>query len=127
MPGESAVVSGLSEAEAASRSRAEGPKELPRAERRGLPRFIQDVVRKPMFGLLIGAGAINLLLGELGEALILLAVANRPGTTEGSHRHFLAEIHSRMRDLKSMANPKLNDDQNPRSGGIFFMSLRIRR
>jgi Ca2+-transporting ATPase len=77
MPGEStAAVSGLSEAEAASRLRAEGANELPRPDRRTLARIVFDVVREPMFGLLIGAGIVYLLLGDLAEALILLAFAS---------------------------------------------------
>jgi Ca2+-transporting ATPase len=76
MPGElGAAVSGLSEAEAASRLRTEGANELPRPDRRTLPRIALDVVREPMFALLIGAGAIYLLLGDLGEALVLIAFA----------------------------------------------------
>jgi len=72
---EPAAVMGLSEAEAASRLRAEGANELPRPDRRTLLRIVLEVVREPMFGLLIGAGIIYLLLGDLGEALILLAFA----------------------------------------------------
>lgn len=51
---------------------------------------------------------------------------NRPGTTEELLRHFLAETHSSMRNLKSMPNPKLNDDQI-RQAVAFLMSLRTRR
>ena len=66
---------GLTEAEAAARLRAEGFNEIPSTERRTLPRILRDVLREPMFALLLGAGAIYLVLGDLGEALILLAFA----------------------------------------------------
>ena len=57
MPGEgSSAALGLSEAEAAARLAAEGANELPRAERRTLPIIIVEVVREPMFALLLGGG-----------------------------------------------------------------------
>jgi Ca2+-transporting ATPase len=66
---------GLSEAEAAERLRGEGPNELPRQGRRSLLRIVVDVLREPMLALLLGAGAIYLALGDLHEALILVAFA----------------------------------------------------
>src|SRR5579859_4076181 len=67
--------SGLSEIEAAQRLQAEGANELPRAGHRGLLQIVVEVVREPMFALLLGAGAIYLALGDLGEALMLIAFA----------------------------------------------------
>jgi Ca2+-transporting ATPase len=64
---------GLSEPEAARRLRAEGANELPQADRRTLLRLVLEVGREPMFQLLIAAGLIYLFLGDLGEALMLLA------------------------------------------------------
>jgi P-type Ca2+ transporter type 2C len=72
---EPSPLQGLSESEAAARLRAEGANELPRAGHRTLPRIVIDVFREPMFGLLVGAGVIYLLLGDLTEALLLLAFA----------------------------------------------------
>ncbi len=66
---------GLSEQEAATRLREEGFNELPSADRRTILRIVGDVVREPMFALLLGAGAVYLVLGDLGEALVLLAFA----------------------------------------------------
>src|SRR5471030_1275589 len=66
---------GLSGREAAARLAAEGYNELPRAERRTSLRVAVDVVREPMFGLLLSAGIIYLVLGDLGEAVILLVFA----------------------------------------------------
>lgn len=67
---------GLTEYEAAARLRAEGFNEIPSTEHRTLLRIVRDVLREPMFALLLGAGAVYLLLGDLGEALILLAFAS---------------------------------------------------
>ncbi|RPH66212.1 MAG: ATPase, partial [Burkholderiales bacterium] len=67
---------GLSPAQAAERFAAEGPNELPRAGARPLGRIALGVIREPMFGLLLAAGAIYLLLGDLAEALLLMAFAS---------------------------------------------------
>ena len=66
---------GLSGQEAAQRLRTEGPNALPELERRTALRIILEVVREPMFALLLGAGVLYLLLGSRGEALVLFAFA----------------------------------------------------
>ncbi len=67
---------GLTSLEAQARLEAEGANELPRTGSRSVLRIVRDVVREPMFGLLIGAGVIYLLLGDLTEALMLLGFAS---------------------------------------------------
>ena len=66
---------GLSGREAAQRLRVEGPNALPELERRTPLRIVVDVVREPMFALLLGAGVLYLLIGSPGEALVLFAFA----------------------------------------------------
>ena len=66
---------GLSEAEAAARLRAEGPNELPGRDRRTALRILLDVLREPMFALLLAAAAIYLALGDFTEAVVLCAFA----------------------------------------------------
>ncbi|MGZ6390360.1 MAG: cation-transporting P-type ATPase, partial [Ktedonobacterales bacterium] len=66
-------ISGLSEREAAHRLRAEGYNELPSTNKRGLIATILEVIREPMFVLLVAGGLIYLLLGDITEALALLA------------------------------------------------------
>ncbi len=65
-------ISGLSEAEADKRFREEGPNELPSSRQRGFFAIAYEVVREPMFLLLVTCGAIYLCLGDLQEALMLL-------------------------------------------------------
>jgi len=50
--------SGLSQAEAALRLNAEGPNELPSSGQRQLWNITLDVLREPMFLLLVSAGTI---------------------------------------------------------------------
>ena len=64
---------GVSSREAAARLARDGYNELPSAKPRRPWAIAWDVVREPMFLLLIGASTIYLLLGDLREALALLA------------------------------------------------------
>jgi len=64
---------GLSHQEAARRLVDEGPNELPSSRQRSLARMAFDVLREPMIGLLVAAGGLYLLLGDLAEAALLLA------------------------------------------------------
>src|SRR5579885_1779873 len=66
---------GLSRQEAAARLAAEGGNVLPRPESRNLAQILAEVFREPMFALLLAAGAIYLLLGDLREAVILALFA----------------------------------------------------
>lgn len=70
-----AVVSphGLSEAEAQARLVADGSNDLPGGGRRSVPTIVAGVLREPMLLLLLAGGVIYLLLGNPGEAIILLA------------------------------------------------------
>ena len=60
---------GLSAAEARRRLQRDGPNELGPARRRTAWRIGLEVAREPMFQLLLAAGVIYLLLGDIGEAL----------------------------------------------------------
>ena len=68
-----AHAAGLTREEAARRLAAEGPNALPGAERRGPLAIALEVLREPMFLLLVAGAAIYLLLGDAREALILVA------------------------------------------------------
>ena len=65
------VGSGLSAAEAAKRLRIEGPNALPGGQRRSWPRIALETAREPMFLLLIAAGTLYLVFGDLQEGLVL--------------------------------------------------------
>jgi Ca2+-transporting ATPase len=64
---------GLSSGEAAARLKRDGYNELPSAKPRSLLAIALEVLREPMFLLLISAAAIYLVLGDLREALVLFA------------------------------------------------------
>ncbi len=58
---------------ARQRLHQEGPNELGLSQRRTLRDILLEVLREPMFLLLLGAGAIYFAMGDTHEALILLA------------------------------------------------------
>jgi Ca2+-transporting ATPase len=65
-------IAGLSEDEAAARLKEEGYNELPTSRRRSIFAIAFEVVRQPMFLLLVACGAIYLVLGDRREAFMLL-------------------------------------------------------
>ena len=66
------VRTGLTAAEARSRLATDGANELPMANRHGTWLLLRGVVTEPMFLLLVGCGAVYMLLGDRKEALMLL-------------------------------------------------------
>jgi magnesium-transporting ATPase (P-type) len=63
---------GLSQHGAAQRLAQEGYNELPTTRGRKLLALLLDILREPMFLLLMAGGVIYLLLGDVREALVLL-------------------------------------------------------
>ena len=64
---------GLSGEEAKRRLAAEGANTLPGAGRRGIPAIALEVMREPMFLLLVAGALIYLVLGDVREAAVLAA------------------------------------------------------
>lgn len=66
-------VVGLTSQEAARRLAQDGPNELSLEKTRGLFKICAEVVAEPMFLLLLAAGGLYLLMGDVHDALVLLA------------------------------------------------------
>jgi Ca2+-transporting ATPase len=64
---------GLSSAEASDRLAREGANEIASAKRRGLLRLAREILLEPMILLLVSCGTVYLLVGDLREAVVLLA------------------------------------------------------
>ena len=62
----------LSQAEAHARFVREGPNELQSSKPRGVAQVVLEVLREPMFLLLIACGALYLAMGDAHDALLLL-------------------------------------------------------
>ncbi len=63
---------GLTEDEARRRLAHDGLNELPLEKNRGVLSIVFEVVREPMFLMLVAAGSLYLLMGEAADALMLL-------------------------------------------------------
>ena len=68
-----ATETGLTDAQVAERLEADGCNELPSSKPRSLFTTALEVVREPMFLLLVVTGSLYLMLGDLGEGLLLMA------------------------------------------------------
>ena len=95
------VPDGLSDEDAEARLAAEGYNELPGSDRRTVPRIILEVMREPMFALLLGAGVVYLVLGDLTEALILLAFATMSVAITVVQETRTERVLEALRDLAS--------------------------
>ena len=92
---------GLTRREAAARLAASGRNELPSQARRTLLRIAVGVFREPMFLMIVAAGVLYLILGDTGEALLLLAfVAIVLGITIVEERK-TERVLEALRDLSS--------------------------
>ena len=105
---------GLTAAEAAARLAADGPNTLPGGQSRSLLAISWDTVREPMFGLLLAAAALYLVLGDLREGLTLvgfvLAILSLTLYQEGRTERAIAAL----RDLSSPRARVLRDGQAQR-------------
>jgi P-type Ca2+ transporter type 2C len=108
---------GLTAAQAAQRLIDDGPNLLPGDERRGLRAIVRETLQEPMFMLLLVAGALYMLLGDLQEGLILfglvLVVLALTLYQEGKTEHALAAL----RDMTSPRARVLRDGQAQRIAG----------
>jgi len=68
------MAQGLSTAQAAQALQDSGPNELPGASRRGLFTIARDTLSDPMFALLLAAGSLYLVLGDLQEGLVMFGL-----------------------------------------------------
>ncbi len=109
---------GLSAAQAAQRLRQDGPNVLPGEQRRGLRMIARETLQEPMFMLLLAAGALYLVLGDLQEGLILfglvLVVLALTLYQEGRTEHALAAL----RDMTSPRARVMRDGQPQRIAGV---------
>jgi len=70
---DSAPVNGLSDKEVEARLKQFGYNELPAAKPKSVWRIVFDVIREPMLILLVSCGMLYILLGDLGEGVMLMA------------------------------------------------------
>jgi len=108
---------GLSQEEVNLKLKTEGYNELPSPDKRTIFTIALEVVREPMFLLLIACGSIYLVLGDLEEALMLLAfVFVIMGITFYQERKTENTLDA-LRDLSSPRALVIRDGQQKRIAG----------
>jgi P-type Ca2+ transporter type 2C len=110
-------IRGLSEADVQARLKTEGYNELPRPDRRTPLRIILEVLREPMLALLLGGGVIYLALGDLKEALILLAFATMSVLITVVQETRTERVLEALRDLTSPRALVIRDGERKRIAG----------
>jgi Ca2+-transporting ATPase len=108
---------GLSSAEAQRRLTASGYNELAPAHPRRIWHTVAEVLREPMFLLLIAAGCIYLLLGAAGDALMLLVFVVLIIALTVFQQHRSERVLEALRDLSSPRALVLRDGQQQRIAG----------
>ena len=120
MPNESSALApttGLSEADAQARLRAEGYNELPAADRRTLSRILLEVLREPMLALLLGAGVTYFMLGELQDAVVLAIFATMSVAITVVQETRTEHVLEALRDLTSPRALVIRDGERKRVAG----------
>lgn len=108
---------GLSESEANRRLLEEGANEIPQGRKRGLWVIALEVVREPMFLMLVAAGALYLSMGEPIDALLLLGfVFVVMGITVVQERRTEKALEA-LRDLSSPRAMVIRDGEQKRIAG----------
>ena len=92
---------GLSPAQVEAAMAEHGPNELPKAGKRSMFKIIGEVVREPMLALLLIGGLAYLLLGNLAEALILLAFATFSVAVTAIQETRTENVLDALRDLSA--------------------------
>ena len=108
---------GLGASEAQTKLETEGYNELPRADRRTSLRIALEVLREPMLALLLGGGVIYLVLGDLKEAVILLAFAMMSVMITVIQEARTERVLEALRDLTSPRALVIRDGERKRIAG----------
>jgi len=110
-------ISGLSTAEAQQRLAASGYNEISPPQTRRMWHIVADVLREPMFLLLIAAGGIYLLLGDVGDALMLLFFVALIVILTVFQQRKSERVLETLRDLSSPRAMVLRDGRQQRIAG----------
>lgn len=109
--------SGLSQQEASARLLAEGPNEVPGRQQRTFLRIAFEVLREPMFALLLAAAAVYLALGDLQEAVLLCIFATTSVAIALIQEVRTERVLEGLRDLASPRALVIRDGESHRIAG----------
>ncbi|MFZ5939690.1 MAG: cation-translocating P-type ATPase [Bacteroidota bacterium] len=108
---------GLSSAEAAERLQKNGYNELPSSRPKSVFRIVWDVIREPMFLLLVACGTLYLILGDIQEGLMLMAFVF---VVMGIEFYQERKTEKALDALKDLASPRalvIRDGETKRIAG----------
>src|SRR6476620_9999147 len=111
------TLTGLSDTDVARRLQQHGYNELPSSKGRSVFATAWDVIREPLFLLLLASGTIYLLLGDVKEAVMLLRfVFVLLGITLYQERKTKRALDA-LRDLSSPRAPVVRGGERKRIAG----------
>jgi len=108
---------GLTSTDASALLASEGPNELPRSDRRTVLRIVGEVLREPMLALLLAGGFAYLLLGDMAEAIVLLAFATFSIAATVVQETRTEHVLEALRDLSAPRALVIRDGQRIRIAG----------
>ncbi len=108
---------GLTSTEAAARLATEGANELARDGRRRVWQIAFEVLREPMLLMLLAAGVIYISLGDLQEALLIVALASASVVVTIVQEARSERVLDALRDLTSPRALVLRDGERKRIPG----------
>jgi Ca2+-transporting ATPase len=111
------TVSGLTQAEAEEKLRTEGLNEIPSSKKRSVLTMVAEVMREPMFLLLVACGSIYLFLGSPGDALMLLGFVFVVMAITVYQERKTERALEALRDLSSPRANVIRDGQQKRIAG----------
>jgi len=109
---------GLTSVQAAKLQADEGLNELDTKHNRSILKIALEVVREPMFMLLIGAGSVYMIMGDMHEALILLGFIFVIMSITVVQERRTEKVLEALRDLSSPRAVALRDGKQVRIPGI---------
>ncbi|MCC7385515.1 MAG: cation-translocating P-type ATPase [Deltaproteobacteria bacterium] len=118
MGDEAAALIGLTRADASTRLTRDGPNALPTEKRQSLLGTIGAVLREPMLLLLLAAGGLYLVLGDLAEAITLLSFVIVVITITLVQERRTERALTTLRDLSSPRALVIRDGERVRIPGI---------
>ena len=110
-------LTGLGVAEASARLRQDGPNELTAQKTRRWHAIALGIAQEPMFLLLLACGGIYLLLGDLGEAILLLSFVVVVMGIAFVQEHKTERVLEALRDLSSPRALVIRDGTTHRIAG----------
>lgn len=108
---------GLTQQVARARLQEDGPNEIARRPPRSIFAIALQVIKEPMFQLLFAAGVIYLLLGDLGEALMLLGFVVLSASISVIQEKRTENVLEALRDLSSPRALVIREGQQQRIAG----------